>query len=79
MRWRVSSTTQGSASFVTKGRKYETTKDCLLDLLPLFRVFVLSRFRDDKKANGDDLVAGRLGALLAEVDKEHGAGLARPL
>ena len=27
----------------------------------------------------DDLEAGRLDNLLAEVDKEHGAGLARPL
>ena len=27
----------------------------------------------------DDLEAGRLDALLAEVDKEHEAGLARPL
>ena len=27
----------------------------------------------------DDLEAGRLDALLAEVDKEHVAGLARPL
>jgi hypothetical protein len=27
----------------------------------------------------DDLEAGRLDALLAEVDREHGEGLARPL
>jgi hypothetical protein len=27
----------------------------------------------------DDLEAGRLDALLAEVDKEHATGLARPL
>jgi hypothetical protein len=27
----------------------------------------------------DDLEAGRLDTLLAEVDKEHEAGLARPL
>ena len=27
----------------------------------------------------DDLGAGRLDTLLADVDKEHGAGMARPL
>jgi hypothetical protein len=27
----------------------------------------------------DDLESGRLDSLLAEVDKEHGAGLTRPL
>lgn len=31
------------------------------------------------KQIGDDLEAGRLDALLAEVDKEYEAGLAQPL
>jgi hypothetical protein len=53
--------------------------------LPLKELVELSKWlRDyqeqmwDRQIEGD-LVTGRLDALLAEVDKEYGAGAARPL